>query len=152
MLTIYPITTLALVLALIVYFALSVNVGRARATWNVPAPQASGHPEFDKRYRVQMNTLEQLALFVPGVIVGAPVLGDLGKFPPVQFHCGGNEVLIGDATDFVTKMALAGGLVEAHFVPGAGHGWTFTQPQSAGAKYTMSQILRYLRDVPTTTA
>ncbi len=77
MLTIYPITTLALVLALIVYFALSVNVGRARATWNVPAPQASGHPEFDKRYRVQMNTLEQLALFVPGVIVGAPVLGDL---------------------------------------------------------------------------
>ena len=51
-----------LVLALIVYFALSVNVGRARATWNVPAPQASGHPEFDKRYRVQMNTLEQLAL------------------------------------------------------------------------------------------
>jgi glutathione S-transferase len=77
MLTTYPITTLALVLALIVYFALSVNVGRARATWSVPAPMASGHPEFDKRYRVQMNTLEQLALFVPGVIVGAPVLGDL---------------------------------------------------------------------------
>lgn len=76
MLTAYPLTTLALVLALIVYFALSVNVGRARATWNVPAPQASGHPEFDKRYRVQMNTLEQLALLVPGVIVGAPVLGD----------------------------------------------------------------------------
>ncbi len=77
MLTAYPLTTLALVLALIVYFALSVNVGRARSTWNVPAPQASGHPEFDKRYRVQMNTLEQLALLVPGVIVGAPVLGDL---------------------------------------------------------------------------
>lgn len=76
MFTAYPLTTLALVLALIVYFALSVNVGRARATWGVPAPQASGHPEFDKRYRVQMNTLEQLALFVPGVLVGAPVLGD----------------------------------------------------------------------------
>jgi hypothetical protein len=76
MLTTYPLTTLALVLALIVYFALSVNVGRARATWGVPAPQASGHPEFDKRYRVQMNTLEQLALLVPGVLVGAPVLGD----------------------------------------------------------------------------
>lgn len=81
----------------------------------------------------------------------SPVLGDLGKFPPVQFHCGGNEVLIGDATDFVTRMALAGGLVEAHFVPGAGHGWTFTQPQSAAARYTMGHILRYLREVPTRT-
>ena len=77
MLTAYPLTTLALVLALLIYFALSINVGRARATWSVPAPQASGHPEFDKRYRVQMNTLEQLALLVPAVIVSAPVLGDL---------------------------------------------------------------------------
>ena len=80
--------------------------------------------------------------------LASPVLGDLGKFPPVQFHCGGNEVLIGDATDFVSKMALAGGLVESHFVPGAGHGWTFTQPQSDAAKYTMGHILRYLRELP----
>lgn len=76
MLTAYPITTLALVTALFIYFGLAVNVGRARAKWRVPAPASSGHPEFDKRYRVQMNTLEQLALFVPAVIVGAPVLGD----------------------------------------------------------------------------
>lgn len=76
MLTAYPLTTLALVTALFIYFGLAVNVGRARAKWRVPAPASSGHPEFDKRYRVQMNTLEQLALFVPAVIVGAPVLGD----------------------------------------------------------------------------
>lgn len=77
MLIAYPFTTLALVAALFIYFGLAVNVGRARAKWGVPAPQASGHPEFDKRYRVQMNTLEQLALFVPGVILCAPVQGDL---------------------------------------------------------------------------
>lgn len=77
LLSAHPLTTLALVLALLIYFALAVNVGRARATWSVPAPQASGHPEFDKRYRVQMNTLEQLALLLPAVIVAAPVLGDL---------------------------------------------------------------------------
>lgn len=76
MLTAYPLTTLALVTALFIYFGLAVNVGRARAKWRVPAPASSGHPEFDKRYRVQMNTLEQLALFLPAVIVGAPVLGD----------------------------------------------------------------------------
>ena len=52
-------------------------VGGARTKYGVPAPQATGHPEFDKRHRVHMNTLEQLALLVPAIIVGAPVLGDL---------------------------------------------------------------------------
>lgn len=83
--------------------------------------------------------------------LASPLLADLSRFPPVQFHCGGNEVLIGDALDFVSRMALAGGLVESHFVPGAGHGWTFIQPQSAAARYTMGHILRYLRELPART-
>ena len=77
MLAAYPITTLALVAALIIYFGLGAVVGGARAKYGVPAPQATGHPEFDKRNRVHINTLEQLALLVPAVIMGAPVLGDL---------------------------------------------------------------------------
>lgn len=76
MLSLYPLTTMALVVALFLYFGLSAAVGAARGKFGVPAPASSGHPEFDKRYRVQMNTLEQLALFVPAVLVGAPVLGD----------------------------------------------------------------------------
>ena len=77
MLTAYPLTTLALIAALLVYFGLGAVVGSARARFGVPAPQSTGHPEFDKRNRVHINTLEQLALLVPAVIVGAPVLGDL---------------------------------------------------------------------------
>jgi glutathione S-transferase len=76
MLTAFPLTTLALIAALVVYFGLGIVVGGARAKYGVPAPQSSGHPEFDKRNRVHLNTLEQLALLVPAVIVGAPVLGD----------------------------------------------------------------------------
>lgn len=72
----YPLTTLALVAAMFVYFGITVNVGRARVKFGVEAPRASGHPEFDKRYRVQMNTVEQLVLFIPAVILGEPVLGD----------------------------------------------------------------------------
>ncbi len=72
----YPLTTLAIVLALIVYFALGIIVGGARARYGVPAPASSGHPEFEKRNRVHMNTLEQLVLFVPAAILAAPVLGD----------------------------------------------------------------------------
>jgi glutathione S-transferase len=77
MLTEFPLTTLALVLALVVFFVLAAGVGAARAKYNVPAPLSSGHPEFDKRYRVQMNTLEQLLLFVPGMLLAGPVLGDM---------------------------------------------------------------------------
>jgi len=77
MLTAFPLTTLALIAALFVYAGLGIVVGGARAKYGVPAPQPTGHPEFDKRNRVHINTLEQLALLVPAVIVGAPVLGDL---------------------------------------------------------------------------
>jgi len=77
MLTAYPLTALALIAALLVYFGLGVVVGGARAKYGVPAPQPGGHPEFDKRNRVHINTLEQLALLVPAVIVAAPVIGDL---------------------------------------------------------------------------
>ncbi|MEI6417430.1 MAG: MAPEG family protein [Sphingomonadales bacterium] len=77
MMTAYPLSVLALVLAVLVFFGLAAAVGGARAKYNVPAPLSGGHPEFDKRYRVQMNTLEQLAMFVPGMLVAAPVLGDV---------------------------------------------------------------------------
>lgn len=73
----YPLSTIALALALLTFFGIAINVGRARFTWNVPAPASSGHPEFDKRYRVQMNTLEQLILLVPAVLLSAHVLGDM---------------------------------------------------------------------------
>ncbi len=73
----FPLTTLAVILALLVYFGLAAVVGQARAKYNCPAPASGGHPEFDKRYRVQMNTLEQLALFLPAVWLAAPVLGDM---------------------------------------------------------------------------
>jgi glutathione S-transferase len=74
--TAYPLTALAVVVALFVYFGLGIVVGAARAKWNVPAPMPTGHPEFDKRNRVHINTLEQLAMFVPAIFLAAPVLGD----------------------------------------------------------------------------
>lgn len=72
----FPLTTLAILIALLVYFGLGAVVGMARGKFNVPAPQSSGHPEFDKRNRVHMNTLEQLVIFVPAAVLAAPVLGD----------------------------------------------------------------------------
>lgn len=71
-----PMTSLATVLALLVYFVLGMQVGKARGTYGVAAPAMTGHIEFDKRNRVHMNTLEQMVLFLPLMWLSTPVLGD----------------------------------------------------------------------------
>ena len=60
-------TSLVTVLALILYFAVSANVGRARAKYKIAAPKMSGDPNFERVLRVQQNTLEQLILFLPAL-------------------------------------------------------------------------------------
>ena len=42
-----------------------VEVGRARARYNIAAPAITGNEIFERHFRVHMNTLEQLALFLP---------------------------------------------------------------------------------------
>ena len=40
-------------------------VGRARMKYGIKAPATSGHPDFERAYRVQMNTLEGTVMFLP---------------------------------------------------------------------------------------
>jgi len=54
-------------LALIEYWVFLILTGQARGRFGVAAPATSGHPVFERYFRVQMNTLEQLALFLPGL-------------------------------------------------------------------------------------
>ena len=54
-------------LALLEYIFLSMQVGMGRGKYDVPAPAISGHPTFERLYRVQMNTLEQLIIFLPSI-------------------------------------------------------------------------------------
>ncbi|MBD1903933.1 MAPEG family protein [Funiculus sociatus GB2-A5] len=62
-----PLPSLVTVLALILYFVVSINVGRARNKYKIAAPQMSGNPNFERVLRVQQNTLEQLILFLPAL-------------------------------------------------------------------------------------
>ena len=39
-------------------------VGHARGKYDIKAPAISGHPAFERAYRVQMNTLEQTMMFL----------------------------------------------------------------------------------------
>ncbi|MGH6988181.1 MAG: MAPEG family protein [Caulobacteraceae bacterium] len=60
----YPLAALASLLALLTYFATIQRVGRARQRFNIVAPAVTGHPEFERNYRVQMNALEWLPIFL----------------------------------------------------------------------------------------
>lgn len=50
-------------LAQFVYF--SIQVGSYRGQYGVAAPAVSGAPEFERMFRVQQNTMEQLVVFLP---------------------------------------------------------------------------------------
>jgi glutathione S-transferase len=53
------------VFALTQYIWFGLKVGRARAQYGVAAPATSGNEIFERHFRVHMNTLEQLVLFLP---------------------------------------------------------------------------------------
>ena len=57
--------TIVLVLILVQYLFFGMKVGGARVKHGINAPAISGHPEFERHYRVHQNTLEQLAIFIP---------------------------------------------------------------------------------------
>ena len=46
-------------------------VGRARGLYGVKAPATSGHPQFERAFRVQMNTLEATLMFLPALWLAA---------------------------------------------------------------------------------
>jgi len=55
------------VLALLQFMFFAGLVSRARGRYGVPAPAMSGHEIFDRYFRVQMNTLELLVMFLPAL-------------------------------------------------------------------------------------
>lgn len=61
------ITAIVTVLALLQYTWLGVQVASVRGKHGLTAPAMSGHPEYDRMFRVHYNTMEQLVLFLPAL-------------------------------------------------------------------------------------
>jgi glutathione S-transferase len=53
--------------AILQFMVLGIIVGIARGRFKVPAPATTGHPTFDRLFRVHQNSLEMLIAFIPGV-------------------------------------------------------------------------------------
>ncbi len=58
--------TLIVMLALVEYIFFTVRVGISRKKYGVSAPATLGNEIWEKMFRVQQNTLEQLIVFIPG--------------------------------------------------------------------------------------
>jgi glutathione S-transferase len=57
---------LATIIAIIVYFSQSIVVAIGRSKHGVPVPKTMGHnDDFDRKWRVHYNTLEQMPVFLP---------------------------------------------------------------------------------------
>ena len=58
-------------LTLILLIGTAIYVGVARGKYGIKAPATSGHPDFDRAFRVQMNTVENTLVFLPALWVAA---------------------------------------------------------------------------------
>lgn len=58
-------------LAVLQYLHFGGLVGRARGRYGVKAPAVTGSVEFERIYRVQMNTLELLVALLPALYIAA---------------------------------------------------------------------------------
>ncbi|MCH8159010.1 MAG: MAPEG family protein [Proteobacteria bacterium] len=54
-------------LALIQFVVFGIQVSRIRGKSGIKAPTMTGSPELDRMFRVHVNTMEQLVLFIPAL-------------------------------------------------------------------------------------
>src|ERR1700746_1217615 len=72
----YHFTGLVSLLAILFYFFTSARVARARAQNKIAAPAITGNADFERLFRVQMNTLEWMPIFLPSLWLFAIYISD----------------------------------------------------------------------------
>jgi uncharacterized membrane protein YecN with MAPEG domain len=67
---------IVIAMALLEYIVFVFLCGQARARAAVPAPATTGDPTFERYFRVQQNTVEQLVVFVPAMVLFGTYVSD----------------------------------------------------------------------------
>lgn len=62
-----PWIALITLLTVLLMLGCAIAVGLARGRHGVDAPATTGHPDFERVFRVQMNTLEAAVMFLPAL-------------------------------------------------------------------------------------
>jgi glutathione S-transferase len=72
----YYFTAIVTCLAILFYFFTSIQVSKARAASGIKAPAITGNADFERVFRVQMNTLEWMPIFLPSLWLFAIYVSD----------------------------------------------------------------------------
>jgi glutathione S-transferase len=72
----YHYTAIVTCLAILFYVYTGIRVSRARSAYGVKVPAIAGHPDFERVFRVQMNTLEWMPVFLPALWLFAVYVSD----------------------------------------------------------------------------
>ena len=83
---------LVILLALVQYIWFTARVGIARGKYGVSAPKTSGDENWERLFRVQQNTMEQLILFVPGMLAFAFYVSALWSLVPGLVYLVGRQL------------------------------------------------------------
>jgi len=113
-------------LALMQFLIFGFKVGRARMKFGVEAPATSGNEIFDRHFRVQQNTLEQLIVFLPALYLFSRYFNPLWAAGLGVLYLIGHEVYAAayvknpaqrgagfGLTFFPTMVLLGGGVIGA---------------------------------------
>lgn len=76
MLSMHPLTAGVTLLIVLLMFGTTFAVGKGRHRYGIRAPAVSGHPAFERLYRVQMNTLEWALMTLPCLWICAAYVSD----------------------------------------------------------------------------
>lgn len=72
-----PYVDIVTALAVLQFLVFGYKVGSARMRYGVKAPAITGNEVFERHFRVQQNTLEQLIVFLPGLYLFSHYLSPL---------------------------------------------------------------------------
>jgi glutathione S-transferase len=71
-------TALVTILVILFYFYVGYRVPLARRKYGVSAPATTGNPDFERVFRVHMNMLEWMPIFLPLLWLFAFYVSDIG--------------------------------------------------------------------------
>lgn len=60
----YVLVGIVTLVSLLLYVYMGVRVGQGRSKYGIEAPAIAGHPDFERLFRVQANTLEWLPIYL----------------------------------------------------------------------------------------
>jgi len=71
-------TSMVTILVVLFYFFIATRVPLARRKFDVQLPAITGHPDFERVFRIHQNTLEWMPIFLPSLWLCAIYLSDAG--------------------------------------------------------------------------